>query len=322
MSLFALLLLFFLGERVLTSNIKVPKKTIWIDFDETISVNDTTEHLAKLTERCPCLQQAWKNIWNKYLEEHNRAFELDSSKLYFNEKCKPTFTLKDTATGKAIYVVERGICQLNMAESQLYADLNCAGVFAGLSEEMLYEHGRKVPALHSNVGESLQSFIRDEMDVHVLSLHWSDIYISGALCEHGVPVKNLKVHSNQLAMCGKTTSGPIYLTMINGIDKLNNFVPYVKELNGSKETVFIGDAIHDFPSMLYADLGIWVESQGKRAHDFTQKVLKHGGVNILELPKAESSKCPERKDVKHPRIYKTRSWRDIQYVIRNCNTLS
>ncbi|KAJ1504554.1 hypothetical protein HMI55_001965 [Coelomomyces lativittatus] len=255
MLLFVAFILLCAYQSILCSDV-IPKD-IWIDFDETISYEDTTEHFASIIDPNSVEGSKWKEILEKYEVLHLKHREMEWSDEFFSRRnCQRIFRDLNPNLNLALDEAQKAVCQMNIAENYWYYLLDQAEtVFKGFTVHQLFEHGKKVPKLHEHAGETIQKFINSGFQVQLLSLHWSRWYIYGALSQHQVDHERLRVHSNNLYMGSDgRSSGRLRLCFINGIDKLRFFQNSLDEKKRAcnytpQETVFIGDSINDIPSM-------------------------------------------------------------------------
>ncbi|CAG8466073.1 3928_t:CDS:2 [Paraglomus occultum] len=234
------------------------------DFDETVTLEDTTCEIAKLAYNkrarkniCPMtivekqLQQIqtsndypypcpplWSYFVNLYLKER-------ADFIFKWRQNNPHYTLSD------FYSL---LSSLSLVENNSLDRVESYHCLTGICASELYSCGKCIPK-RPGVVECIRSFVqKDNRSVYVLSTNWSTDLILGALSDVGVEKGIIMSNDLDFDLEGEYATGKITRKVVTGTDKLKLF----KKLDISKGmlTVYVGDSDTDLPCLLAADVGI------------------------------------------------------------------
>ncbi|KAJ3348940.1 hypothetical protein GGF32_005899 [Allomyces javanicus] len=247
---------------------------IWIDFDQTLTADDSIAHLAALPTASSAQLAAaapavpWSALVDAYLADYDACL-----------RSHPAANSSIEAVAKsrrdcAIHAVCSRILQLRPAEAQSVARLEKARYFAGLDPRDVRAHGAEV------------------------ELH---------------PVDGLQVVCNDLEVDevhGRTT-GRILGGVLDGTDKLRRFEERLVGREVEEVAVFIGDSLNDVPCMLRADIGIlFVPSDPVKSS--LLKLFNECGITLVDLATTTCSVDRAVHLADAPcRLYRARSWAEI-----------
>ncbi|KAI1841706.1 hypothetical protein JX266_012074 [Neoarthrinium moseri] len=236
--------------------------SIFLDFDGTITVNDTIGELAAAalriqSERGIDLDRQWDAVVKAYLDDYNRH-----AKGYHAQesaRCRPEHEVAFLRAGKAV-------------ELRSLDRINACAVFKGISADELRRAGREAVAsgrvrLRPGFRAFLDRRLRESFRVFVISVNWSTAFIEGALDHPGV-----RVIANHVREDG-TVVGPELLNggadaplrnLTNSCDKLDVMRAVMEEdpRGPGLCSYYFGDSITDLECLLHATSGIVVSDTG------------------------------------------------------------
>ncbi|KAJ3356206.1 hypothetical protein GGF32_001576 [Allomyces javanicus] len=280
---------------------------IWIDFDQTLTADDSIAHLAALPTASSAQLAAaapavpWSALVDAYLADYDACL-----------RSHPAANSSIEAVAKsrrdcAIRAVCSRILQLRPAEAQSVARLEKARYFAGLDPRDVRAHGAEVE-LHPGAREVLERWVAMGREVVICSVNWSVDLIRGAL-----EVDGLQVMCNDLEVDevhGRTT-GRILGGVLDGTDKLRRFEERLVGRKVEEVAVFIGDSLNDVPCMLRADVGI-LFAPSDPVKSSLLKLFDECGITLVDLATTICSVDRAVHLADAPcRLYRARSWAEI-----------
>ncbi|KNE72099.1 hypothetical protein AMAG_16595 [Allomyces macrogynus ATCC 38327] len=278
---------------------------IWIDFDQTLTADDSIAYLAALPTASSAQLAAaapavpWSALVDAYLADYDACLRSHPAN-------STTEAVAKSRRDCAIHAVCSRIIQLRPAEAQSVARLEKARYFAGLDPRDVRAHGAEV-VLHPGVREVLARWVAMGREVAICSVNWSVDLIRGAL-----EVDRLQVVCNDLEVVSGRTTGRILGGVLDGTDKLRRFEERLvgKEVEDGV-AVFIGDSLNDVPCMLRADIGILFAP----AYPIKSSLLKlfdECGITLIDLATTTCSVDRAMHLADAPcRLYRARSWAEI-----------
>ncbi|KNE71314.1 hypothetical protein AMAG_15553 [Allomyces macrogynus ATCC 38327] len=285
-----------------------PQYLIWIDFDQTLTADDSIAHLAALpTASATQLAAAapavpWSSLVDAYLADYNACLRFQH----------PTANSSTEAAAKSrrdctIQAVCSRILQLRPAEAQSVARLENARYFAGLDPRDVQAHGAEV-VLHNGAREVLGRWVGMGREVVICSVNWSVDLIRGALDVDGLQVVCNDLEVDEVE--GRTT-GRILGGVLDGTDKLRRFEERLVEKGDEGVAVFIGDSLNDVPCMLRADIGI-LFAPSDPVKPSLLKLFDECGITLVDLATTTCSVDRVVHLAEAPcRLYRARSWAEI-----------
>ncbi|KAJ3370106.1 hypothetical protein GGF31_004723 [Allomyces arbusculus] len=281
------------------------KYLIWIDFDQTLTADDSIAHLAALpTANSAQLAAAapaipWSALVDAYLADYDACLR---SQHPANSSIE---AVAKSRRDCAIYAVCSRILQLRPAEAQSVARLENARYFAGLDPWDVRAHGAEV-VLHPGAREVLVRWVAMGREVVICSVNWSADLIRGAL-----EVDGLQVVCNDLEVVSGRTTGRILGGVLDGTDKLRRFEERLAGKEEKEVAVFIGDSLNDVPCMLRADIGI-LFAPSDPVKSSLLKLFDDSGITLVNLA---TTTCTVGRAVHLAdapcRLYRARSWAEV-----------
>ncbi|KAK4521033.1 uncharacterized protein ATC70_004022 [Mucor velutinosus] len=207
---------------------------ILIDFDQTITTQDTIGPLGKFGVSYTHNPKPWSYFVDSYLEEYrqHRDHLPDVPKGDFKAFVKQLDSYQP---------IERA-SQVRVSQHK---------VFEGLTRHTLTQQANALRAdyLQPGVIDTLQAY-RDQ--VRIISLNWSKDWIQGFLQELDVPKHHIFSNDLEFDAVSDKCTGNILPAILTAGDKqrvINTFRQHYK-------TIYIGDSLGDIEALVEADVGI------------------------------------------------------------------
>ncbi|KAI9173155.1 hypothetical protein H9P43_007286 [Blastocladiella emersonii ATCC 22665] len=307
------------------------KTRFWLDFDSTLTIDDTIAHLAALPYlKNPSLHPPFNQFVDRYLADYaacksgrplspDPALSINDSDPRLAVTC-PTPFPPGTPRALALAAAADAIAQVQPAEIRSIERISRAGIFFDLTPADLSEHGAAIP-LRPGAAAALRKW-KDRGDaITVCSVNWSAGMICGALAA-AAGAGGVSVFSSNLTLeveCGVTT-GEIDASVVNGVDKLKLMLEWMPLGEGRGRVVCVGDSLNDLPCMLAADVAIFVAPEFKLSGSVTS-ILDEAGIALVRLPLAAPiAEADEAADEAAPRIFVAESWDDISAFLDSVET--
>ncbi|KAG0167557.1 hypothetical protein DFQ28_005826 [Apophysomyces sp. BC1034] len=204
---------------------------ILVDFDKTITTNDTMALLANTALNITGSSLSWSYFTNAYMEDYQRQLAT------MNTSAAPWEQLD------AFRPVEKASLD-RVSQHKL---------FKGLTQEQLQSAGKALAPTYLQPGV-LEALEKVKARLHIVSLNWSKDWILGFLEPLQLPRE--QVHSNDLEFddTGRTT-GLIQQQLLTTGDKKRE-VETIMKSNSKAKTVYVGDSVGDLLPLVEADAGI------------------------------------------------------------------
>ncbi|KAI8644260.1 HAD-like domain-containing protein [Parasitella parasitica] len=205
-----------------------------IDFDQTITLQDTIGPLGKFGVSYTQNSKPWSYFVDSYLQEYKE-----------HRKHLPKLPKGDF---KAF------VKQLDSYRSIERASQERVGqykVFQGITRQALTEQASLLRAeyLQPGVVDTLQEY---KGQIRIISLNWSKDWILGFLKELGLSKNHIFSNDLEFDDSGKCTGRIIPAILTTG-DKQAVIDTFRQQFN---ETIYIGDSLGDIEALIEADLGI------------------------------------------------------------------
>lgn len=237
--------------------------SIFLDFDGTITVQDTIGEVANFALRVRAdegqdLARAWDGVVRSYLDDYRG--HVDGYRV--------AETRRRCVDDEVAFLRE-----MKAVELQSLVRIHECGVFRGIAPERFYEAGRRAVEVDGSVRlrpgfrEFVQARAREGWRLWVVSVNWSAAFIAGAL---GCP--EVTVIANTVRSDG-SISGPDILNrngeekhrnLTNSCDKLAVVEAVLKQTEESlqgKPSFYFGDSITDLECLLRADRGVVISDK-------------------------------------------------------------
>lgn len=243
--------------------------SIFLDFDGTITVQDTIGEVANFALRVRAdegqdLARAWDGVVRAYLDDYRGHVEGYR-----------------VAEGRRRCVDDEVafLREMKAVELQSLVRIHECGVFRDIAPERFYEAGRRAVEVDGTVRlrpgfrEFVQARVREGWRLWVVSVNWSAAFIAGAL---GCP--EVTVIANTVRSDG-SISGPDILNqnqnggaaehrnLTNSCDKLAVVEAILKQQQAEesslqgKPSFYFGDSITDLECLLRADRGVVISDK-------------------------------------------------------------
>ncbi|CAG8459418.1 5101_t:CDS:1 [Paraglomus brasilianum] len=253
-----------------------------IDFDETVTLEDTTCEIANLAYNkrarkniCPMTIIEKVNDSNRarfgsrkqsrslILQSHPQQLQqIQTSSdypypcpppwsffvnLYFKERADFILKWRQNNPHYTLNDFYSLLSSLSLVENNSLDRVESYHCLTGICASELYSCGKCIPK-RPGVVECIRSFIqKDNRSVYVLSTNWSSDLILGALSDVGVERSIIMSNDLDFDSKGEYATGKITRNVVTGTDKLKLF----KKLTTSKGmlTVYVGDSDTDLPCL-------------------------------------------------------------------------
>lgn len=265
------------------SLIKMP--ILVLDWDETITIKDTTSLIAHIAEtNCP------KELPFSYFTEKYMTSLSDFEKLFRTKYGDIDSIEKEVNFQK----------QLKNVELESIRRLECHEFFKGVHILKFCEAAKDIE-LMSHCSKLLRNW---NQPVYILSINWCKPLIEKRLSLEGIT--NVKVLANNLQLDDDITTGKFEaeLNIRTGHDKLQ-MLRQLKADHPGERFIYVGDSHGDILPIVDADIGVLIEN-GRGI-----KQLKRIYSEVKELSKCEIHDLLDSSDVF------TGSWLQLSSLIRN-----
>ncbi|KAK8048583.1 HAD-like domain-containing protein [Apiospora phragmitis] len=241
--------------------------SIFLDFDGTITVQDTIGEVANFALRARAdegedLAEAWDGVVRSYMDDYRG--HVDGYRVQEGQRL--------CAEDEVGFLRE-----MKTVELQSLGRIRQCGLFRDISPERLYEAGRRAVEDDGTVRlrPGFREFARARLDegwwLWVVSVNWSAAFIAGALgCPEITVIANTVRSDGSIAgpdILNQGTSsasgGAEHRNLTNSCDKLavvEAILQQTKSLQG-KPSFYFGDSITDLECLLRADYGIVISDK-------------------------------------------------------------
>ncbi|KAI1089615.1 HAD-like domain-containing protein [Rostrohypoxylon terebratum] len=235
--------------------------SIFLDFDGTITAQDTISHLADFAlgvraEEGQDLKQQWAQVVKAYVDDHGAHVA----------------AYRPQPGGRSLPEHEiEFLRDLKTVETRSLGRIHRCALFRGIDPDAFREVGRGlVREGKVRLRDGFARFVRERRGegwrVWVLSVNWSSAFIAGACGE----LEGVQVIANDIREDG-SIGGPKVLNgdgtgeqriMTNSRDKLDAMEAVIKaEGLSAKPSVYFGDSTTDLECLLAADLGFVISDK-------------------------------------------------------------
>ncbi|KAJ3409807.1 hypothetical protein HDV05_004249 [Chytridiales sp. JEL 0842] len=305
-----------------------------IDFDETITREDTIAHIPSLAAfyslpahsiphppRIPFdhplliqSQQSWKGIVQAYLD--------DLSKLKPHTHPLPTSAISKETSEESLR---------KQIESASLDRVEKCGALKGLSRTQLFEFGKTGVETRDGWEAFAVQLSRSssKFEVVIASLNWSQDLVRGVLSRS--LLENVELIINDLEFDSTTglSTGSFRKErrVLTGEDK----VRYLEERKGSwQRTIYVGDSTSDLPCLVSADLGILLlpeSSEGRVPNSVLRKLERYSPrvevVDVIVVLEERRAKVGEIETVEWwtandsatKRIVVAKNWKEVSRLV-------
>ncbi|ORX78965.1 hypothetical protein BCR32DRAFT_269761 [Anaeromyces robustus] len=207
-----------------------------LDFDETLTQNDTLSLIIKCTKEVELNSLIWKRLSQRYC---NYATYCRDE--YFKKHENPSLE----AYCESYRSIEMDSIE-HIIESKCYDEI---------SKESLFNIGKTDAKLHGEVPFFLNQLIKENIIINIISANFSNDIIKGAISN--IPEgESINIYSNDLEFNENNISnGNIITNYVVANDKLR-LLNKLCDKNYDNEIIYIGDGLTDILCMLKATVGI------------------------------------------------------------------
>lgn len=261
-----------------------------VDFDETVTVRDTTPFLHELAARRlpPSEGEALRQRWRIGAEAYNTEWQTIFRKALSRLDCP-----SDPRQALSEFVAAFDSIEQTSIEAVV-----AGGFLRGIPRADLQVVGAQAEKRKGAL-ETLAKAKRYPLSLHVISANWSQDVVQGGIEDLDVPI-----HSNDLIFDKNDIStGELNRKIVSAFDKLRQFqtLPSEKGLR-----VFVGDSVTDLLALLDADIGILI-GEKKSPHLVCQRL----GIEVVPLTQ-------DAPPMKGSRLYHVTSWESIaRFLFKN-----
>ncbi|MBM3214823.1 hypothetical protein FJZ36_07910 [Candidatus Poribacteria bacterium] len=261
-----------------------------IDFDETVTLRDTTPNLPELA--ASALNDADAVDLRRRWLVGARAYYADWQRVY-DEALAASAPADDTYAA-----LVRFSTRFDAIEQSSIASVIDGGFLRGIRRDRLHDLGGAVPK-RDGVLETLADCAGLGIDLHVISANWSADLVRAGIGGLGVPI-----HSNDLDFDEREVStGHLHRRVVSGTDKAERF----RSLNsGAGLRMFVGDSVTDLVAMLDADVGVLIGGKASAV-----AVCERVGIPLEPLKSAR----PPRPGY----IYVVETWEEIRRFLSDAS---
>lgn len=235
--------------------------SIFLDFDGTITAQDTIGELSKFALRVRAtegndLQRDWDVVVKAYMDDYNGHVD--------------GYHVPETDRRSVAAEVEF-LRAMKTVELTSLERINACGVFRGIEEGKFREAGRElresgVVRVRNGFAAFVERVLEDGFRVYVVSVNWSTAFIEGVLDE-----PKIEIIANHVREDGAVV-GPEILNpggeigemrnLTNSCDKLDVMRTILeREGHDLSNSWYFGDSITDLECLLHASFGIVVSDK-------------------------------------------------------------
>ncbi|KAK8083522.1 HAD-like domain-containing protein [Apiospora saccharicola] len=242
--------------------------SIFLDFDGTITVQDTIGEVANFALRVRAdegqdLARAWDGVVRSYLDDYRGHVEG-----YRVEEARRRGVDDEVAF----------LRDMKSVELQSLVRIHECGVFRDIAPERFYEAGRRAVEVDGTVKlrpgfrEFVQARVAEGWRLWVVSVNWSAAFIAGALgCPEVTVIANTVRSDGSISGPGilnqQNGAGEQHRNLTNSCDKLAVVEAILKQqaeefsLQQGKPSLYFGDSITDLECLLRADRGVVISDK-------------------------------------------------------------
>ncbi|KAI8988910.1 hypothetical protein BDB01DRAFT_833945 [Pilobolus umbonatus] len=216
------------------------KRWILVDFDQTITINDTIKYLGQMGN------QSKKPVWSYYVERYLEDYSIHEAKLAVQSTASD---FPNTDFGAFIQQLD----SYQPVERNSLARVSEHKVFKGLTRSELTEAGKTMSRteLRLDVLSVLKKYDKDQ--IRIVSFNWSKDWILGFLSPLKLTYHH--IHSNDLVFDQHgVCTGEIIPQLLTTSDKQHVIDTLVS--SGYSSFVYIGDSLGDILPLVKAEVGI------------------------------------------------------------------
>ncbi|KAF7724288.1 hypothetical protein EC973_001189 [Apophysomyces ossiformis] len=204
---------------------------ILVDFDKTITTQDTLELLANTALNLTGSSLKWSYFTDAYMEDYQQQLATMNTSI-------PPWEQLDA---------------LRPVEKASLDRISNHKLFQGLTQEQLHSAAKSLSSTYLQPGV-LEVLNKVKEQLHIVSLNWSKDWILGFLSPLELPRE--QVHSNDLEFDkdGRTT-GLIQQHLLTTGDKKRE-VEAIMQSDSKAKTVYVGDSLGDLLPIVEADAGV------------------------------------------------------------------
>ncbi|KAH8910465.1 hypothetical protein BR93DRAFT_988913 [Coniochaeta sp. PMI_546] len=238
---------------------------IFLDFDSTITKEDTIQFLGQYASRSNSKLDQWSSLCRWYqdqTEKFNRAHPLGFS----------PEQLEGLGQLGLQHLIFSHINDRVDIERQAVDLINAYRIFENLSPHMIYKAAQSMLSedltlrieIRDGLDDLLKYLAAKKSDVTVLSVNWSDDWIKGCISPHRLNVISNTIRYGRIQGPGpELTDDPNGLMLTGGhkLVAMNAARDRLPNLGADLTYVYIGDSMTDLPCMLECDKAIIMVNQ-------------------------------------------------------------
>lgn len=224
------------------------QKILVADWDETITVSDTTSTIANVAyKHKPGLRpfQDFTRIYLDALAAYTSQFEEGACAVFETE-----------------LMYQKGLKNVDMTS---IAALVHSGIFQGLTPALFAEEAGEIE-LKPGFLEFVEKLGGEHF--YILSISWSRTLIEAVLKFHGIQNFTVLANEFEVDMHGITTGNFVAEEIRTGYDKLLELRKIREKIQPAAKLVYVGDSRGDVLPIMESDIGIVIE--GGKASDFVE----------------------------------------------------
>mmetsp|Transcript_28359 Transcript_28359/g.40046 ORF Transcript_28359/g.40046 Transcript_28359/m.40046 type:complete len:292 (-) Transcript_28359:2-877(-) len=280
-----------------------------LDFDETITVKDTTQIIVDLAKNSiddSYLRGDFEKLWAQHADEYYKKLRVLFEEIIETRKHCPDFT---------IFQANRRISHF---ERESVAETSFRRFLRGIRREELQEKASTI-CTHSPALDILAHAEHRGFEVAIISLSWSRDLVAHCISKH--LKHNFSICCNDLEFdVNQVSTGKINATIFCGLEKLDH-LNRLRDEKRTDQVVYIGDSLGDILPMLSANIGILFHPTPKtlqfcQLFDIQLQPLS-GLLEQWRSEDCEFENAIQVRDISNFRgnIFTTDSWDSIQIFV-------
>lgn len=272
--------------------------TLCADFDETITVKDTTAVLFKLAG--VGAQHELVQQYNEELRSFLQGYEADWKQPAVGFDAAGLRTFLD------------GFAATDRRSLQRVVETR---VLKGIKLQDVVESAKGVQ-VRPHCVEALR--LADEW--RVISANWSDALVQQVLESRGLSESG-NVIANELAIADGASTGEIHVQVQSPMDKAQCIAKLRASQSTNATIVYVGDSANDLLALLEADVGVWLTPTHPSAPSLLHRLVQRYGIDVQPLCNYSTigdclHAASQRQRGDRPLLFTTTDWEQLAGALK------
>ncbi|ETI50281.1 hypothetical protein F443_06135 [Phytophthora nicotianae P1569] len=276
-----------------------------VDFDETITVRDTTSLLFQLSSSSASTQQ---QLVTQYVDEVGEFIGSYETKWRQREL---TSSRSRTFDDAGLHEFLEGYAAVDLRSVQRVVECRA---LEGIRHQDLVKVASSVQ-VRSNYAETLA--LAD--DWKIISVNWNKKLVESVITQAGVVHEPTQIIANDMKADQQgVTTGEINVKVQSPMDKAR-WIDNVRSMYAATKptVVYVGDSATDLLALLAADVGIWIAAANTAASSakLLHQLVENYGIDLHPLMNCGSVGGRIHND--RPVLYTVTDWAQVQSILKS-----